>query len=48
MTMARLMTDLADAGVTLRRRGDQLQVQAPQGALDAALVARLREAKEEL
>ncbi|WP_162897104.1 non-ribosomal peptide synthetase [Chromobacterium rhizoryzae] len=42
------MSDLADAGVTLRRRGDQLQVQAPQGALDAALVARLREAKEEL
>ncbi|WP_227104398.1 non-ribosomal peptide synthetase [Chromobacterium rhizoryzae] len=46
--MARLMTDLADAGVTLHRRGDQLQVQAPQGALDAALVARLREAKEAL
>ncbi|MCS3806233.1 amino acid adenylation domain-containing protein, partial [Chromobacterium alkanivorans] len=42
------MTDLADAGVTLRRRGDQLQVQAPQGALDEALVARLRDAKEAL
>ncbi|ALX44674.1 hypothetical protein AQ610_19265 (plasmid) [Burkholderia humptydooensis] len=46
--MARLMTDLADAGITLHRRGDQLHVQGPPGALDGALVARLRDAKPAL
>ncbi|MDW9257576.1 condensation domain protein [Burkholderia thailandensis] len=48
MNIVRLMADLADAGITLRRRGDGLHVEGPPGALDAALVSRLRDAKDGL
>ncbi|WP_121555801.1 condensation domain-containing protein [Gibbsiella quercinecans] len=48
MNIEQLMTALADAGATLSRNGDQLQIQAPSGALSAKLVAELREAKDRL
>ncbi|KGS05275.1 non-ribosomal peptide synthetase [Burkholderia sp. ABCPW 111] len=48
MNIVRLMADLADAGITLRRRDDRLHVEGPPGALDGALVSRLRDAKDAL
>ncbi|WDG89569.1 amino acid adenylation domain-containing protein [Pseudomonas chlororaphis] len=48
MNIERLMTDLVDAGATLCRNGDMLQVKAPPGALNSELVERLRQAKETL
>jgi amino acid adenylation domain-containing protein len=48
MNIEQLMSELADAGATLRRNGDQLHIQAPNGALSAGLVAELRKAKDQL
>ncbi|KVE40097.1 non-ribosomal peptide synthetase [Burkholderia sp. TSV86] len=48
MRIMELMAELADAGVTLRRSGEQLKVTGPSGALSASLLERLRESKQAL
>nr|AFR69334.1 nonribosomal peptide synthetase SpiDE1 [Pseudomonas sp. Q71576] len=48
MTIAQLLADLADVGVTLRRCGEQLEVEGPTGSLGPDLLERLRQSKQAL
>ncbi|NBF05665.1 hypothetical protein GV819_25545 [Pseudomonas sp. Fl5BN2] len=48
MTIAQLLADFADAGVTLRRCAEELQAEWPAGSLGHDLLERLRKSKHAL
>ena len=48
MSIALLLQDLRSAGISLSLQGENLKINAPQGALDEALKQRLREHKAAL